>query len=553
MEQTLTQQQVKSILDNAPQGVDKKLIIKKLIDKGYALEGFPSAKVETQLPNEQSKIGYSNTGQELMQTGRDIVGTVKETGQKIAEAQRMSMSGEQSPIESGFQMAGALASGVSGVVGDVVKGGVQAVLPQEAETALKAGMATGFQKASDVLSKYEQLKQTKPALAGAINLVLGSTPEATLGVIDLVKGYDKLKTTNPRLARNLDAALGIGELALDVATLGGAKAGTTVLKEGAKEVAEVAGKQATKVAGEVATQVGRAGAKVGSATKTITEPITASLSETFSPEKIMQRVARISKPEQAKFQKLTGESVGDYLVSRDIYGNEEEILTKLYNRFSDSKSEADTALEQLQGTYKPKQVKTALSELVKREKAVSSPGAMSEDSKRVTKLLGKYEKDGLTMSEINEVKRLYERNVRVDYLKSSASNPERVVKATNLDSAIRNWQMEQAEKLGLQNLSEINKETQAAKSLLDSLGKEVAGSAGNNALGLTDAVLVSGGDPTAIGMLVGKKILTSKGVQSAIAKRLAKGVTKKTPIKAKFGKPKKDLADFLKSQELKAK
>lgn len=317
---------------------------------------------------------------------------------------------------------------------------------------------------------------------------------------------------------------------LDVASLvpagSGAKAGTKLVQEGAEQVTKGATK-AVNVAGDVL------------------KPITETISDTIQPEKIMQRVARIPKGEQVKFQKLTGESVGEYLVKRDIFGNEDEILQKLYKRFDDSKSEADTALAQLKGTFKPKQIQGALSELIKREASVSSPGALSPDAKRVTQLAGKYKTDGLTMSEINEVKRLYERNVRVDYLKAASNQPERVVKATNVDSAIRNWQMKQAEKLGLENLSEINKETQAAKSLLESFGKEIAGTAGNNALGLTDAILISGGDPTSIGMLVGKKILSGKGLQSKIAKTLSKNTPKKEAVKAVFGKGKKDLTDFL--------
>lgn len=318
--------------------------------------------------------------------------------------------------------------------------------------------------------------------------------------------------------------------ALDVAGLiptgAGAKAGTKLAQEGAEQVA----KGATKAAGTVGD---------------ILKPVTETILDTVQPEKIMQRVARIPKGEQVKFQKLTGESVGEYLVKRNIFGNEDEILQKLYKRFNDSKSEVDTALAKLQGTFKPKQLSEALSALIKREASVSSPGALSPDAKRVTQLAGKYKTGGLTMSEINEVKRLYEKNVRVDYLKSAANNPEKVVKATNLDSAIRKWQMEQAEKLGLKNLPDINKETQAARSLLESFGKEVVGTAGNNALSLTDAILISGGDPASIGMLVGKKILSGKGLQSKIAKTLSKNKPKKEAVKAVFGKGKKDLTDFL--------
>jgi len=58
-------------------------------------------------------------------------------------------------------------------------------------------------------------------------------------------------------------------------------------------------------------------------------------------------------------------------------------------------------------TLTVKQVKTALKELLKRERAISSPGAISKDYKTVGALITKYNTEGLTMSEINQVKRLY--------------------------------------------------------------------------------------------------------------------------------------------------
>ncbi len=241
------------------------------------------------------------------------------------------------------------------------------------------------------------------------------------------------------------------------------------------------------------------------------------------PAKIMQRVARIPKGAQAKFEKVAEESVGEYLVKRNIYGSVDDISTQLYDRFTKSKATADAALEQLPGVYKPPAVRTALDELFAREKRVSSDGAISPDLPSVKNLLMKFDRDGLTMADINEAKRLYERNIRTDYLKSIATKPEGVARATNIDTAIRRWQFNQAEKLGLKNLPAINKETQLSKALMDSLGKEYSGQAGNNAMSLTDWIMLSGGDPTAISGFLVKKTFSSKVVQSAIAKYLNKG------------------------------
>lgn len=270
---------------------------------------------------------------------------------------------------------------------------------------------------------------------------------------------------------------------------------------------------------------------VGTAIGAIAPTITETLGAVKRPDsaKIMQRVARISKGKQAKFEKTAGESVGEYLVKRDIYGDQDQVAQKLYDRFQTSKGVADDALASIQGTYRAKQVDTALDELIAREARVSSPGAPSKDLARVNTLFNKNKGEGLTMSEINEVKRLYERNNKLDYLKQNL--PESVARANNIDNAIREWQFAQARKAGLQNLPEINRETRLAKQLLDDLGAESAGSAGNNAVTLTDWIALSGGDPTSISLFLGKKTLGNKKIQSSIAQsRFAKKPSDKVGI-----------------------
>lgn len=286
-------------------------------------------------------------------------------------------------------------------------------------------------------------------------------------------------------------------------------------------------KFAAKGAEKVSTAINNAKTATSNVAKSIASPVTSSLNS----ENIMQRVARIPKGAQAKFEKNTGESVGKYLTKRGIYGDTDEISQQLFKRFTDSKATADEALAQLPGTYSAPQIKTALNELAGKVARTSAPGAADPDLARVTELVAKEATEGLTMTEVNEAKRIFERRVRLDFLKTNV--PEDVARASNIDNAIRSWQFEKAKELGLKNLPEINNETRFAKELLDAIGKESAGSAGNNALSLTDYILLAGGDPTAIGAFLGKKTFSSKGLQSSIAKKLYKGEIK-GPIKAEF-------------------
>jgi hypothetical protein len=237
------------------------------------------------------------------------------------------------------------------------------------------------------------------------------------------------------------------------------------------------------------------------------------------PVNIMNRVARVNPTQAQKFNALAGEDIGTYLTTRGIYGTDEEIVKKLATRFNTSRSTADKELAKLGGEWKSEPVTVALNQLAEREARVSVPGALSKDFARVAQLVQKNKTTGLSMSEINEVKRLFERNVKTGYLKEN--NSDKIALATNVDTRLREWQLAQAKKLGLDNLDEINKETQLSKQLGDALYKKSLGQAGNNALGLTDAILLAGGDPNAIAMFTTKKVFGNKGIQSSIAKALA--------------------------------
>lgn len=393
-----------------------------------------------------------------------------------ANAQVKALQGDQTDASAAYQTVG---QGF-GFAGDIAARGISAVTPD----AVGSLAIKGVQKAMD----------TQPAQ-------------------DLMGKYQQFKSLHPEAAANLEAS--------------GLIAGGLM----APGAANFAAKGAINAVGGTAKLTSQA---LGGITDVGMKGIKAATAQAAEPAHIMQRVARISKPKQAAFQERAGESVGQYLVKRGIFGDIDEITSQLFTRFEKSKGEADKAYASLKGEYKNTAVGSALKELAAREQRVSSPGAISKDSERVRALLKKNNGAGLNMSEINEVKRLYERNVRLDYVKENA--PDKVARANNVDSAVREWQRNTASQLGFKNVQQINKETMLAKQLLDDLGVEYAGSAGNNAVSITDWIMLSGGDPTAVGGFLAKKALSSKGVMSKIAKML----TKQDPLgqpKAQMGTP----------------
>lgn len=397
-------------------------------------------------------------------------------------------SGEQGLARSAGQLFGQGAGLASDVIGNVIMGGVKQVTPEAIQQPIGE------------------------AVSGAVKSVVDTEP-----VQKLVSWYSNL---DPQKKRDLDAVLGTASLATDV--FGGA-------------VAKPAGQAVVKA-------TGRAVDKVVDVAKPIVKGAKNVADDTVDPANIMQRVARVNPTQQVKFKDMAGQTVGEYLTDRKIFGSSEEVAQKLVDTFQKSKKMADDSLATLKGQFKPAPIKTAIDDLMKKEVSISTKGALSKDLKKVMQWKNKMQKDGLTMSEINDVKRLYERNVKLDFVKQNL--PDGVKKANTIDDAIRQWQVGKAEELGLSNLPEINKETQLARMLADALGKKIAGSEANNAVSLTDWIMLSGGDPTAIGGYIGKRALSSSKLQSKVAEFSAKNKPTKT-VSPKFTKPKPSMQDFM--------
>jgi hypothetical protein len=137
------------------------------------------------------------------------------------------------------------------------------------------------------------------------------------------------------------------------------------------------------------------------------------------------------------------------------------------------------------------------------------------------------------MSEINEVKRLYEKEVKLGYNK--LTNGDKVQQATNIDDALREWQVQQAKDLGFTNIDELNKQTQLSKFLINKLGDRIVGKASSNGMDLSDWIVLSGGNPASIAGFLTKKFFSSAIIQAKTAELLSGGqktgqITPKTEV-----------------------
>lgn len=239
---------------------------------------------------------------------------------------------------------------------------------------------------------------------------------------------------------------------------------------------------------------------------------------------IMNRVARLKPTDATRFEQMAGKTHGEYLKETGNFGSPDEVIAKEAQKFTNSMNEVDNALGKLPGVYKDGSLADALKELWTKAKATSSNNVKAPYLDQVRNWIKQYNEGGLTMKDINGVKRLFEKEVKLGYNK--LINGEKVAQATNIDTALRKFQFKQAEKLGFKNIGELNKQTQISKFLVDKLGDQVIGQNGLNSISLTDWIMLAGGNPESVAGFLTKKFFSSKAVQAKIAQILNDGEVK---------------------------
>lgn len=221
---------------------------------------------------------------------------------------------------------------------------------------------------------------------------------------------------------------------------------------------------------------------------------------------IIQNNNRMTKKQQENFKNMIWEDQGKWMNDRNLRTQED-----LVNYFLDSKNKVDNAMEAIEWQFTSKQLTDVLDDSLDFAKKTDNP-----NTNRLQELQQKNANWWLTMSEINEVKRFYEKNNKFNYLKEWTA--EKSALATNRDTALREWQQRVAADNWLDNLKELNKETQAAKYLTDNATNWQSGIKGNNPISLTDWIVFAWDGITAnsLAWLVSKKVFTSSRFQNKI-------------------------------------
>lgn len=280
----------------------------------------------------------------------------------------------------------------------------------------------------------------------------------------------------------------------------------------------VAAPEIAEKSGELLNKGANAVSDFGNAVKGKTAPAGA---------KIITSVDKIDPTKVVDFQRMTSKAPGEWLQERGIVAPRAETVSKLVDYYNQSKATVDNALKQIDGRFYDSNAETILKDQIKYFEETADKTRLSTAQKQLQRL----QDSGLTLDEMNQVKRTYEATQKMGYLKEN--NSTGVARATNLDSGLRKFMVDTAADRGFKNLPEINKETQAAKFLADQIYKKMNKQAANDVLGLTDKLLGYGGlatmSPTTLAVLGLKKIAFGETGKSFLARLLSPEATKGIP------------------------
>ena len=310
----------------------------------------------------------------------------------------------------------------------------------------------------------------------------------------------------------IDSAGGMAMVIGEMFGVGKAKKPLQAVGQGMRQGGEFVAETAPKVVDWTATNVPAAAQSVYSKVPSMQSvtPNTSGISE-----QLVAGINRIKPTERQQFKQMSGQSAEEWLVDRGLTGTRQDTLTKLSDNFQALRQNVDEALDKVPGEYKDKRVTVVADEAAEYARSVESG-----DAGRMASLAEKSKGVGLTTKEINEVKRYYERNIKVGYMKDQTQNAAAVERATNRDGALREYLFEISDQNGFSNLRELNKEIQQSRFLTDKIAGRMEGEGANNVMSLTDWIVVSPGaiDPTFIAGFAGKKLFSTETARSLTAR-----------------------------------
>lgn len=228
--------------------------------------------------------------------------------------------------------------------------------------------------------------------------------------------------------------------------------------------------------------------------------------------KQIMKMNKLTKWVKWEFEKKFWINYWDWLNDRWMVWDMERTVDWLWNYMKNNKDKVDSWLAAIKWTFwKDNKNLHEMADAVADYAADVSINP--SEVARYRSLAQKAKTEWLTMSEINDVKRYYERNNKFTYGRDTTQWWTKASKrATELDNAVREWQIDEAAKNWFENLRALNKETAASKYLLDAFWKELRWTYWNDYFWLSDFILASWDSAALAALLIKKWLSTDKAL-----------------------------------------
>lgn len=358
------------------------------------------------------------------------------------------------------------------------------------------GVAEGSKKLYQAVQDYSDFLSFQPdsdkkgveALSNLVSGVLGIISAPISGGIEAVGEMplvgDVAKPVLETAGKVLTPSTYTDMVADKIAQAKGLQEGTPEYEQFVKDVKEPLGNAANVLGLLLAPKLTKKAGEQISKIKPTIKQFSGNISD-----KLMQNLNRVKKSSQTKFFQQQAESIGTWLNKRKLGGVAKDTIDNVGEYFAKNMEKVNNSLDTIKGNYN---IKTAPEDfkLMLKDAYRNAVETRSTELPILKSIVNNFNNKGISMKDINIVKRYFERNNKFTYGKDITAG-EKTQWATNIDNAVREWQMMEAQKLGLKNLAELNKETQASKMILNELGAEIAGKLGNNAMSLTDWIMTA--------------------------------------------------------------
>lgn len=508
MEKYIKKQDMFTILDNAPSGVDKSKLIDKYIADGFKIEGIND---QPQPMTGSENATFQATGNEgIIGTAAKAVGNLPSS---TIELGKNVVSAVTHPVETVKSVA-TLAQGVGSKIGEKLLENTdigQSLLQKANEKRIAAGMP-------------ELPKDASGKIQAADSPELQAVNQVGKFVTDRYGSLDKLKETfieDPAgvladLSTVLSGGAGIASKVGNISKISEISNVAGKLKTASQVVEPI--NATTKVLGKVKSTV------ANSTPGNIISDITPTISSTQKNQVV--KALDLTQGDLSNISKKTGNDVTEFIIGNKLLKKTpEEIASALKDNRASAKELRNSEIAKVTATYTPEQVPGVVKGLDTILKDIDNVAGLETVADEIRTLR---QKESFTLEDVQKAKDLIDDNSNI-YSKLGDTNASKIARGLdNIRSGIKTFIEDEVSKAtqGATDIKKLNNDIQTSYAIEDAINNRSTRDLTRQKLSLTDNIVLFGGGAAinpilGIGLVVGKKIIESPSFRLAFTDLLS--------------------------------